>query len=402
MRPLLALLAALAATPLAAERRQFGNVIYDLPPDWSQGRADEGAQALLFEGDEEACPFCALYVGAGAPAEGDLVAWLGRNALAFVEADDRGAVEVTSPPELSSTSDGRPVAIMAQRVDSDLQVLFAFLAGNRFELVAFEGWAYDDEELARTLAYLESTALPMIEGLEFASMGAEGVLPEAVPGSLDGLWWGWNQGFAMGLDMMMTPTMEFRTLAFWPDGRFYEGTPPGGLAPLDPAALAADTSWGTYREEGRTLRLAFADGRTEVLRADGDGWADDSRTLRPARPLKDGAPLDGTVSDFSYVALGPIGGDVSGGVTSSSETTFRPDGTWEGTQFGGAAVTFSQGGDATGGFASGDDGASRGTYQVRDGLLVMTPEGGGAPTISLAFVTPDGETLIGESFLDAD
>ena len=39
----LAALVALAASSVAAERRQFGNVVYDLPPLWSQGRSDEYA-----------------------------------------------------------------------------------------------------------------------------------------------------------------------------------------------------------------------------------------------------------------------------------------------------------------------------------------------------------------------
>lgn len=55
-------------------------------------------------------------------------------------------------------------------------------------MVAFEGWADDEEEAAKTLAFLQSTVVPMVEGLAFVSEGAEGVLPAAVPGSLDGLW----------------------------------------------------------------------------------------------------------------------------------------------------------------------------------------------------------------------
>ncbi len=53
-----------------------------------------------------------------------------------------------------------------------------------------------------------------------------------------------------------------------------------------------------------------------------------------------------------------------------------------------------------GGFTAGGDGrATRGTYEVRDGLLVMTLAGGGAPTASLAFVTPGGETIVGDQVL---
>ncbi len=62
--------AVLAAHPAAAERRQFGNVVYDLPPDWSQGRSDEGRQVLLFDGEDEVCPHCSLSIGPGEPAQG--------------------------------------------------------------------------------------------------------------------------------------------------------------------------------------------------------------------------------------------------------------------------------------------------------------------------------------------
>ncbi len=400
-RPLLALLAALAAQPAAAERRQFGNVVYDLPPDWSQGRSDEGSQILFFD-DDDLCPYCRLYIGQGAPARGDLAAWLGRQSLAFVEEEDRDAVEVTSPPELVSTSDGRPLAMMGQRVGSDVQVLFALLAGNRFEVVGFEGWAYDEEEIAKTLGFLQSSVLPMVEGLEFVSSGAEGVLPEAVPGSHRGLWWGWNQGFTLGLDGLMAPTMEHRTLAFWPDGRFYDGTPPRGLAPLDPAQLAADTEWGTYRETPEGVELTFSDGETERLTRDGEGWSDGLRTLLPVTPLPDGATLDGRLASSFYVPLGPVGGAVSGGVSGSSETVLRLDGTYGATSSSAAVGSFTDGaGTTTGGFATGGEGdPTGGTYLVRDGLLIMTPSGGGAPEAELAFITGGGETIVGDEALE--
>ncbi len=319
-----------------------------------------------------------------------------------MDEDDRESVEIVTGPDLVQ-SGSRTVAMPGQRVDDDIQMLFGFEAGGRFEIVGFEGWACDGEEAARTLAFLQSDAIPMVEGLTFVSKGAQGVLPAATPGSLDGLWWGWNQGFAIGLDGIMAPTVEFRSLAFWPDGRLYDGTSPAALAPLDPAALAADTSWGTCREVAGGVELAFADGETERLTWKGEGLADGSRTLAEVEPLPDGAALDGTVPSQSYVALGPVGGAVPGGVASSS-TTFRPDGSWEGTSMGVATGTFSDGagGPITGGFTAGDDDrATRGAYEVRDGLLLMTPEGGGEPATSLAFVTPGGETLIGEQVLEA-
>ena len=399
--PLAALLA-LAALPARAEPRQFGNVVYDLPADWSVGAEEGGTLTLLIDADDEVCPYCTVSFATGRAPTGDLASWVRGQSMTFVDEDDRGSVEVLSQPEMTAMG-AMQVAMMGQRVDGDVQVLMAFDAGGPRELVAFEGWAYDEEEVARTLGYFQSDVVPFLEGLTFVSAGAESLMPEAVAGRLDGLWWGWSQGFTMGLDMMMTPTMEYRTLAFWPDGRFYDGTPPQGLAPLDPEALtaASDTAWGTYREEKGAVVLTFADGEVERLARAGDALTDESRTLSEVEPLPDGARLDGTTQDTSVVALGPVGGAVSGAAVSESSRTYRPDGTWTGSDYSGASATFSSGGDATGGFSTTDgDRPARGTYEVRGGLLVETPSDGSEP--ALAFVNPDGETMIGELFLETE
>lgn len=389
-----ALILALSASPVLAEPRQHGNVVYDLPPDWSQGALERGVQTLIFDGPDEACEFCYLHIGPGAPATGDLAAWLDGESRRFVDKDERESVEVIQAAEVTST-DPRALALMAQNVDNGIQVIFALEVGGRYEALAFEGWAYDEEEVARSLEFLQSDVSAWIDSFAYVSEGAEPLMPEAQPGDLSGIYYGWHQGFTMGLDMMMQMTIEHRRLVFWPDGRFYDGTPPGGLAPLDAEALAAslDPDWGTYREADGGLELTYVDGRTERLAAEGEGWRDADAVLEPVEPLPDGAPLDGTVSSVFYSGFAP-GSGIEGGISSSSSTTFRPDGTFEGESFGGAFGSF----DGGGGFSTGDEDAAGGTYEVRDGLVVMTPAGG-PPTAEIAHRVGE-DILIGEQFLE--
>lgn len=402
-RPLL--LAALVALPTlaAAEPRQHGNVILDLPDDWSAGANEDGNQTFLYDGPEERCTYCYIYVGTGGPAEGAIDRWLAGQRLRFVDEDDRDAVEVLSEPEVIGT-EPRQLAMTGQKVDGDIQILFAIQAGDRYEVFAFEAWGYDEEEVTRNMAFFQDEVTPLFDRFRYVSEGAAPLMPPALPGELSGLYWGWFQNLYPALDGTLQMRMEHRWLVFWPDGHFYDGTPPRGLGALDPAALraAGDPNWGTYRAAGARLALTYVTGETELLSAEGEGWADGSRTLTRVEPLPDGAPLDGTISDFSYTGF-VQGSGVEGGVASSSSTTFHPDGTYEGESFGGAFGTFTDGGGTpTGGFSTGGDTqATGGRYKVKDGLVVMSPADGSPPTSDLAYVV-EGEILLGDQFLDAE
>ncbi len=393
----------LAATSATAERRQHGNIVYDLPPDWSTGRLENGVQTLICNGPEEVCDFCYVYFGPGAEATGDLAGWLAEQSLLFADEDDLDSVEVYEEAKVVST-DPRDFAMMFQEVGGDLQVLFALEASGRYEIVAFEGGAYDEEETAQSLAFLQSDVTGWIDSLRYVSEGTAPLMPDPVPGGMAGLWYGWHQSTTFGIDMVMQLTVEHRRLVFWPDGHFYDGTPPSGLQPIDPAALAAayDADWGIYRERPGVIELTYVDGRTERLTADGDGWADGDSTLTLVEPLADGTMLDGTISSFSFTGFTP-GTGMSGGVSSSSSTTFFPNGTYEGESFGGAFGGFSDGfGNSTGGFAT-DSGveANGGTYKVRGGLLIMRPADGGPLTSE--FIHPvDDSILIGDEFLETE
>ena len=121
---------------------------------------------------------------------------------------------------------------------------------------------------------------------------------------MEGLWWGWRSDVTLGTDMMMKTQNSYRTVTFWPDGTFYDGTPPLGLAPPDRAALDAgrDTDWGNYVRQGDGMVLTYADGRTEKAAREGDGWTTGDYTLNRVEPLPDGTRIDGSVGMLRVVA----------------------------------------------------------------------------------------------------
>lgn len=406
LRPLsAALAAAVLAGPAAAAPRQHGNMIYDPPPGWTVGRSEGGVQVLLYDGPEERCAYCSILLGPGAPAQGDLAGWLAAQAPLLLDEEDRESLRIVQPSGAGSPG-RRPIALMSAWVGNDLFFAFALQAGDRYEVMAFKGYGYDEEEIARTSAFLQSDETRFLDEIRYVSEGAAPLMPPPAPGSLSGLWWGWTTSYGLNLDMTMRMDVDHRTLAFWPEGYFYDGTPPGGLARPDTAALRAawDEGWGTYREQGGQVVLTYVTGETETLTPSGDGWTDrDGRALGPVEPLPDGFLLSGGISSFHYSGFTP-GSGIEGGVSSSSSTTFLPDGTYTGESFGGAFGNLTDGaGTTTGGFAtSGPGDAQGGRYKVRDGLAILRPADGGPERRLLAYRLPDGGIMLDDQLLESD
>ncbi len=399
------LLLLLSMAPMArAETLQHGNIIYTLPPHWDTGRIEGGIQTLTYDPPDEMCEYCYLHLGPGAAKSGSLTDYVTRIAPSFVDEDDRDSIDVVQPATISNL-DGRTVAIFAFTADDDPFFIFGFALSDRFEVIAFEGYAgYEGDAMEATMATLQNQILPMLSDLQFVSEGAAPLMPAPVPGPLQGVWWGWYQYTGLGLDMMVRLEIDHRHLVFWNDGYFYDGTPPNGLAPLDATALraAGDGAFGTYRKIGSKLDLTFATGETESLRLIGDnGLQDSNRDLFPYDTLADGTRLNGGVSSFYYSGFTP-GSGVEGGVSSSSSTTFFPDGTYAGNSFGGAFGNFVDGGGSTtGGFStSGDGSTTGGRYEIRDGVLIQYPADGSTPSISMVIRTDEG-LLIDDQFFDA-
>ncbi len=393
----------LTAAPAFAEPRQHGNLIYDLPENWYAGKNEAGIRTLVYDGDDEACEFCYIYLSAGVEKSGDLAAFMEAKAPLFIDEDDRGDITVLQPPAVSSAGPVK-IAIYGLKADSSMLIVMGYELPDRFELVAFDGYAYDEEELAKSFAVFESEVQPLFLSLQFVSLGAPSLLPEPEPGALSGVYWGWHNETTFGLDGLMRLEIDHRLLVFWEDGYFFDGEPPEGVKPLDRDALMAlaNDDFGTYSVSGGTLSLIFADGEKEELTADGGGWNDGEASLQEVTPLADGSTLDGSISSFFYTGFTP-GTGLEGGISSSSSTEFRPDGTYTGSSFSGASANFVNGvGDLTGGYTTGSDNSEGGRYEIRDGLLIQYPDGGGEPRGKIAFDAGDGMILIGEQFLDTE
>jgi hypothetical protein len=374
MRPFLAAFLALLALPLAAETRQHGNVLYEIPPGWEKGaQRPDGTRILRSDLPDDACDTCRIYLSPGARTGGKVVDWLASQSRHFVEEDEDDPPKVTpmTASEVINIS-GRPGAMRGQTVDGDMQILLAVQLFGRMELVGFEGPASDADELAATMQVFQRDVMPMVEGLRFVSEGAKPLLPNPQPGARAGLWWGTRSYWLMGLDGMMNMEIDHHWLVFWPDGLFYSGIPRTGTQPLDRAALLerADMDWGTYSEDGKTLTLTFASGEVEVYDAAPDRLTDGDLSLFPVSPLPDGTKVDGAVSSFFYSGFAP-GAGVSGGASSSSVTEFHPDGSWSQESVGGAFGTFD-----TGGFAVSSEDADGGRYEVKDGLMIRRDQAG--------------------------
>lgn len=156
--------------------------------------------------------------------------YLNREKLRFVDEEDRPSATAAAEPRKLTVA-GHPAAMQVLNVGTDIQLVVAVSLGDRFEMFGFQGSAYDDEQRKESLTVLQDQIVPFFETLTFVSAGAKPLLPSPQPGDMDGVWWGWSTSTSIGLDMMMRQDIDNRTLLFWPDGYFYDGTVPEGAAP---------------------------------------------------------------------------------------------------------------------------------------------------------------------------
>jgi hypothetical protein len=396
MRIAIALCFALFSSALHAETGQYGNVIFDLPAGWKTGNDYYGYQ-IVIEDTGDPCKSCYLYVGLGSPKSGDLLTFLEAQKELFLDDDDKGSEQIISDPDLVDFS-SYPAALLGMKVGGKVVLMLALELPDRYEIFGFEGGATDEETMTASIEVFQTQALGIILGAKYVSEGAAPLLPAAEPGDLTGIWWGFGTETKLGLDGYMKYEMAYRKIVFWPDGYFYDGTPPLGLQPLDTDALYAtgDMDFGTYRIDGDGLTLNWAAGWTEVLDPDGDEWSDGDMTLGPVEALDDGEVLDGSISSFSISNFAP-GTGVTGGSFSYSDVTFRPDGSYLASGSGGVSVNVeSAEGDNQGGLnTTSEDPSATGTYEIRDGLLITTPADGAPPSSKLIFRALD-EIMIGD------
>jgi hypothetical protein len=400
MRLILALIAALTALPLAAETRQHGNVIFEIPTGWTLGGTrDDGTLMLRSDLPNDECEYCVIYITPGTKVGGRADTWIASQTRRFIDEEDKPEITSLVKPEIANLK-GRPAAMLGQKVDSDLQILFAIQLFGRMEMIGFEASAYDEADLAEGMKVFQRDVVPMVEGARFVSEGATPLVPAPEPGPLTGLYWGYTTGWTMQLDGTMMMDLYHRHLTFWPDGQFYDGTPPSGMLVPDTSALLADgdMEWGSYRVEGSKLTLAFANGDVEELAlGDGESLQNGDRTLYAVETLADGSHIDGSLSSMFFSGFSP-GSGISGGVSSSSLISFNPDGTWSGESGGGAFGNFESGGDLTGGFATSSENAVSGTYEVKNGLIIRSYADGHPAIYDLIYRVGD-EIYIGTEIL---
>lgn len=369
----LTLLALVFPSLLAAETRQHGNVIFDLPKGWEIGAVqDDGTLILRSELPDDECEYCTISITPGTKTGGRADTWLDQQTRRFVEADETPKITVLAKPEIFSLK-GRPAAMLGQKVGDDLQMLAAVQLFGRMELMAFQAPANDEADVAEGMAVFQRDVIPMLESARFVSEGAAPLMPAPQPGPLTGVWWGTTNWWSMGLDGMMTMEIDHHWLTFWPDGRFYDGTPPAGTAPFDPVSLLdkGDMDWGSYQVDGAQLTLNYASGRVETYVIKDDAFTLGDRTMYTIDLLADGTKLDGVVSTIFVSGFTP-GIGVSGGMTAMTDTRYNPDGTWEFGAYTGASSTFDNGS----GFSTGSERSESGRYEVKDGLVILYAEDG--------------------------
>lgn len=290
---------------------------------------------------------------------------------------------------------------MGVKIGSDFQILVAYDLDPRFELLAFEGDAYDQAALTEGMAVFSDQISPVFDNLHFVSAGTQSLLPAPVPGGLSGLYWGTSLEQSWGIDLALRFDLVSQSYFFWADGQFYNGTPPDGLRPLNRAALlaAGDVNFGVYRQQGDKIIMTYSTGIKQEFTVSGTSLILDDLTLHLTPPMADGSRIAGTISAFSYSGFTP-GAGIEGGMSASSSTTFFKDGTYIGQSFGGGFGTFDLGGGGGGGgFSTGSSDTTGGHYAVRDGLITLTPNDGSAPGSRIIVDTSDG-IMIADQFLE--
>ena len=387
----------LLAGPATAETRQFGNLIYIPPEDWRIGKPKDGILMLFSELPDDLCEYCRIYLGAGRIGGGKITTFLRSQRETFVDEGDRNKIEIVAPPQ-EVTLGKRPAAIMGLKTRRNIYVVFAVDLEDRFELFGFRGYGRDQADINESMQVLKDKVEPFLASINYVSEGAATLLPDPTPGDLSGIWMGWSTYWTAGLDGMLQTRIRYHRLVLWPDGHFYDGTPPNGLAPINRDTLiqAGVTEFGVYENTRRGLKLIYADGRTETLPVNDEGWTDGDATLEPVEPLKDGARIDGRVSSFFYSGFSP-GAGISGGVSSASATIFRKDGTYSASSQTGASGGF----DTGGGFATSGKRATEGRYEIKDGLIIRYPADGSEPSRAM-IVRYNDDIMIGNKPLDTE
>ncbi|MEL7483087.1 MAG: hypothetical protein AAFN41_01915 [Planctomycetota bacterium] len=399
LRLALGLIALLPALGAAAQRYQFGHVIYELPRHWELGRVDD--YQVIYSDDDEVGYYASISIHGGFEPDGQKPEAALRERMKLVLDDDETAEAFGNIQ--TSTAGPRTLLIAAEQIGRRKMRMHALSVSRGWAYHAFLDARINQDGLQDPETGVSPTFSTLAATKRFIPDGAEPVLGLPTPGPLSGAFAGVEQRFGLNGLQFETAIMQFSK-----SGRFYDGMPTGGsLKTISPADVLFrfPHECGNYTIKENTIQLSYATGETETMEFERDG--DGNLRLKGVyygrlNPIADGTRLDGTYRDFNYTSFTP-GSGVTGGVATERTITLRRSGRWEATRFAGAFGNFDDGaGNTTGGFAtSNDKPEQRGTYEIKDGVLVLTDDSGLVSRKPILLM--DGLLLLdGTSYLEQD
>lgn len=392
----------IAALPAGAKEYQFSNSIFTLPDGWQLLSTEKDYQTI--SPDEGPCEYCYFYIARSHPVLGDLASFVTRSQRLFVDAEDHDKIKPRGPVEVVDER-GHPIAMQLFEVDGEPLLLAGFQIKDRYELIGVLGRSMDEEDVRAFTALFEERFRAYLETTRYVSLGAVPLMPQPEPGPLNGAYFGTYLDQSFGMDMMMRFDLRSRLFIFWPEGYFYDGTPPNGMQTPDPASLAepTDSEYGTYRVQGNEVILSYVNGETDTLTKEEDGLNAGLTTVYPVTPLPDGTTFEGTISSSYASSFGMAGSMMQGGFSSYSETSFFKDGTFSGESSSGSFGSFSDGmGNTTGGFGNSSENGHSGRYQIKDGMISRLNNNGTVERAPELIFQMDDTIYIGQTAVETE
>ena len=385
-----------------ASPRQYGDVVFDMPDGWYFHRDSQGFRRLA-RSFADTCETCQMFVTASQPAGADLARMARDSVSLFVGPEDPAPQESTAPE--SGSFGGMELAIGSWTIGTDTLFVVPVRKAGKASIIAFRGPAATPEDVTESGQTFQNDLMTLIGSLKFVSPG-QGVMPPPQPGPLDGVYWGSVTNSTLGMDGMLQMDIQSRAVVFWKEGWFYEGAPPNGFAQPTPADLIptenGDEGWGTYRIEDGMLEVTHTGGQTESFRmaSSGTSFYDGDRQMFQAQKVPDGTRFSGSQTSSFYSSFDPT--IMSGGAASRSYVSYFSDGTYSGGGWSSVAGTVKGAGFGadqvtTGGISnSQSEESDGGRYEVKDGVLLLTPNDGSPPRRQLIYRIGDG-LMVGTS-----
>ncbi|MEM8874017.1 MAG: hypothetical protein AAGD32_07130 [Planctomycetota bacterium] len=374
----------LVAVVAHAEPRRTGNIVYELPAGWETRDRDGLFHNVRPEDWLDRDTYPDLYIVSGehiGPDPADLQRWALQRMDAVVKDDDEDDVltwkqwQGVDDPAFAAKGFVNMMFGMgvvhreSGRFDRGMAG-FAFTVDGHAGLIFIE---FDEPDAAT--ASVEAM-LELVQSFRFINRCTTPLEGQSRPGPFNGIYWGTWLGHTLGLDGMLQMQLRHHTYVFFPDGRFCEDIPPGGVTGFDYDKLADSHTHfvGNYFVDGNAVILRYASGEIETLDYEDGIMKDGMAMLQPVNIPPDGWRFEGerSVSFYASMSAGIDPGStttVSGGAT----YVFKLDGTVTSDRWSGASGSFDSG-VSFGSFR--DNEPEIGTYDVNGGVLTITrPDG---------------------------